>query len=137
MRPDVLRPGLTCCNRAKLRISSPAPINRATESATSATVSAARIRRLPVPEVEPRESARSASCGFCRAAWIAGRSPNAIIVVNATPSPKASTVPSIDSSSRRGTDSGPSATRRRTAANEMATPIPAASTAIRHDSNSS
>ena len=35
------------------------------------------------------------------------------------------------------TDSGPSATRRRTAANERAAPIPAASSAIRHDSNSS
>ena len=73
-------PGSTCSNREKLRISSPAAINKINESVTCPTTSRPRSCMLLWPPVEPRPSSRSVWFTFVLERCRAGKMPKRIPV---------------------------------------------------------
>ena len=104
-------PASTSCSRAKLRRSRPAPISSATESATSATVRSERRRWRATPRccrAWPRAACRPAAS---RDACSAGTSPKTNDENARQRQPRRpSTLRSNETSSSRGTPSGPNAT---------------------------
>ena len=127
-RRSRLKPGATCCNRAKLRISRPAPISSATDNATSAMVSAER-ECAGGPRRMWRRANRHAAPPADRDAPTG--SPAPIQTPPSSTAPRrwrtATTRRSIDSSSSLGTDAGPSAISSCMAAKAMPMPSAAAS----------
>ena len=104
--PRGLKPGDTSCRRAKLRMRSPAPINRTTESASSATTSSRRTL-LPRPQTalvpaEPRLASFRVELKSSRETRRAGTRPKRIPQKTESSSVNRSTRPSIPTSCSRG-----------------------------------
>ena len=135
--PSVSKPGLTCCSRQKLRISSPAPISNATESATSATTKALRSRWRRALPPAPAVPSFSVSIRLGFDVCSAGTRPKMSPVRSADTIANTRTRPSIVSSSSRGNASGALATTSFVVRNAIPAPMTPAMTARSSASTSS
>ena len=104
------KPGSTARTVRKLRSSRPAPSVSTTASATSDTTSAARSRRWPRPDVDPRPDAFSVDWRSGREAASAGTRPMPRPVTSDSAKVKPSTARSGCTSPIRGMSPGASAT---------------------------
>src|SRR6266566_9791917 len=120
--PRGLKPGFTCCKRAKLFSRSPALLSRTSASATSAMTRPLRKRLRPVPCVELRPPSLSASVSSGRALARPGTRPKIIPVPTAIASVTPNTPRSTFTSRKRGTVCAPIIFNNSTPHNARRTP---------------
>ena len=120
--PRGLKPGFTCCKRAKLFIRSAAPLRRTSASAISAMTKPLRKRLRPVPCVELRPPSLSASVSSGRALARPGTRPKMIPVPTAIASVTPNTPRSTFTSRKRGTVCAPIIFNNSTPHNARRTP---------------